>query len=462
MVLVEERSTANLRWAGNSLTTNGVTEGRTVTVIALTEGTHGTSVGVMARSGLRTAPGGGAALPGAPDELEDLVRAAEAAGREAVPDQDAQPLLTPGEAGTGDDWDAAPERTDISVFSEVAPGLGREFARFGALGHLLYGYAEHVVTSTFLGTSTGLRLRHDQPTGTVDLNAKSAAPGVSGGHSAWTGQATRDFADVDAEALGAELSRRMEWAGNRVDLPAGRYETLLPPSAVADLMTELYVVNGGRDATEGRTVFSAPGPTGGGTRIGERLARLPVNLFSDPAAPGLECAPFVLADAPGRRMTAFDNGLPLRRTEWISGGEVAALSQTRHSAGLTGAPTTGHIDNLVLELPGASATLDDMVAETERGLLLTCLWYIRVVDPQTLLMTGLTRDGVYLVEDGKVTGAVNNFRFNESPVSLLERVTEAGATTRVLPREMGDYFSRTAMPPLRIPDFNMSTVSQAS
>ena len=103
-----------------------------------------------------------------------------------------------------------------------------------------------------------------------------------------------------------------------------------------------------------------------------------------------------------------------------------------------------------------------MIAGTSRGLLLTCLWYIREVDPQTLLLTGLTRDGVYLVENGEVTGAVNNFRFNESPVAMLARITEAGATGPTLPREWGDYFTRAAMPPLRVEGFNMSSVSQAS
>jgi predicted Zn-dependent protease len=103
-----------------------------------------------------------------------------------------------------------------------------------------------------------------------------------------------------------------------------------------------------------------------------------------------------------------------------------------------------------------------MIAGTDRGLLLTCLWYIRVVDPQTLLLTGLTRDGVYLIEHGEVVGAVNNFRFNESPVDLLGRITEVGATELTLPREWADYFTRAAMPALRIPDFNMSSVSQAT
>ena len=118
--------------------------------------------------------------------------------------------------------------------------------------------------------------------------------------------------------------------------------------------------------------------------------------------------------------------------------------------------------NLILESAGAGASLDELIAGTRRGLLVTCLWYVREVDPQTLLLTGLTRDGVYLVEDGEVTGAVNNFRFNESPVGLLRRLAEVGGTVPALPREWSDYFTRSAMPPARFEDFNMSSVSQAS
>ena len=103
-----------------------------------------------------------------------------------------------------------------------------------------------------------------------------------------------------------------------------------------------------------------------------------------------------------------------------------------------------------------------MLVATDRGLLLTTLWYIREVDPQTLLLTGLTRDGVFLVEGGEVTGAVNNFRWNESPVDLLGRIDQVGRTERTLPREWNDWFTRAAMAPLRVPDFNMSSVSPAS
>lgn len=451
MVVVTERSTANLRWAGNSLTTNGVTTQRSVTVLALAHGSAGTSVGVMERTGVST------------DELEDLVRAAEAASASGQPAEDAQPLVDPQKAGHGATWDAPPQATSMDVLSDFSAALGRSFERRATAGHLLYGFAEHEVTSTFLGTSSGLRLRHDQPSGTVEINAKTAPPTVAGGHSTWVSQATRDFTDVDGQALEHELERRISWGQRQVELPAGRYETLLPPSAVADFMVGLYRNAGARDALEGRTVFSATGSgSPGGTRVGEQLTQLPLTLFSDPGQAGLECAPVVLAEAPGRYVSAFDNGLPIRRTDWISDGKLSALVQTRHSAQSSGLAVTPFTDNLALRHATASRSLDDMIAQTERGLLVTCLWYIREVDPQTLLLTGLTRDGVYLVEDGQVTGAVNNFRFNESPVSLLQRATEAGGTAPTLSREAGRYFPRTAMPPLRIPDFNMSTVSQAS
>jgi predicted Zn-dependent protease len=244
-----------------------------------------------------------------------------------------------------------------------------------------------------------------------------------------------------------------------VDLPAGRYDTILPPSSVADLIVDAYWGAGARVAHEGQSVYSA---REGGTRIGERIAKPGVNLRSDPSYPGLGCAPFVVASSSSNTTSVFDNGMPLGPTDWIADGTLRSLVQTRHTAGLTGQPVTPYVDNLVLEVDGASGGVMDLVAGTERGLLLTCLWYIREVDAQTMLLTGLTRDGVYLVEDGEITGAVNNFRFNESPVDLLQRFTHASATEPSFSREWGDdYFSRTATPALRVPDFNMSSVSQA-
>ncbi|MFJ3929536.1 MULTISPECIES: metallopeptidase TldD-related protein [unclassified Streptomyces] len=438
VVIADEHSSANLRWAGNALTTNGVTRGRTLTVIATVDGAEGTASGVVSRSAVTA------------QDLEPLVRAAEEAARGAGPAEDAQPLV----AGVPESPDFAdgPAETSSAVFAGFAPALGESFARARAGKRELYGFAHHELTSTYLGTSSGLRLRHDQPNGTLELNAKSPDRSLS----AWAGRSTRDFADVDPSALDLELAERLGWAERRVELPAGRYETLLPPTAVADLLIYQLWSSAARDAAEGRTVFSKPG---GGTRVGERLSSLPLTLRSDPREPGLESAPFVIAHASGDDASVFDNGLALGPTEWVSEGRLDRLITTRHSAALTGLPVAPAVDNLVLDA-GGGHSLSEMVASTERGLLLTCLWYIREVDPATLLLTGLTRDGVYLVEGGEVVGAVNNFRFNESPVDLLGRATEAGRTEKTLPREWGDWFTRAAMPALRVPDFNMSSVSK--
>ncbi|MGW7450473.1 metallopeptidase TldD-related protein [Streptomyces sp. NPDC054787] len=438
VVIADEESTANLRWAGNALTTNGVTRGRTLTVIATVDGKEGTASGVVSRSAVTAA------------DLEPLVRAAEAAARGAGPAEDAQPLVT----GTphSPDFTDAPAETTSAVFADFAPALGEAFARARAGGRELYGFANHELVSTYVGTSTGLRLRHDQPKGTLELNAKSP----DRQRSAWAGRSTRDFKDVDPTALDAELAVRLGWAERRIELPAGRYETLLPPTAVADLLIYQMWSAAARDAVEGRTVFSKPG---GGTRLGEKLSELPLTLRSDPNAPGLESAPFVIAHSSGDDASVFDNGLPVPATDWIRDGELARLTTTRHTAGLTGLPLSPGFGNLILD-GGGDKSLDEMVAGTERGLLLTCLWYIREVDPATLLLTGLTRDGVYLVENGQVVGEVNNFRFNESPVDLLSRASEAGRTEKTLPREWSDWFTRAAMPALRIPDFNMSSVSK--
>ncbi len=453
VVIADETSDANLRWAGNTLTTNGVSRSRQLTVIAIDRGAGGAAVGVVSRAGVR------------PDQVEEVVREAEHAAAEGTPAEDEAQLTGAGNHGSfgvndGErGWDDPPGRTGIGVLRDFAAALGETLRAAEAAGRKLYGFAEHELVSTYLGTSAGVRLRHDQPTGRIELNAKSADLT----RSAWTGAATRDFTDVDIAALDAGLAERLGWAERSVPLSPGRYETLLPPTAVADLLVYLYWQAGAKDAADGRTVFSK---AGGGTRVGERLSPLPVTLSSDPRAAGLGCAPFVIAHASGANSSVFDNGLPLRRTSWIDDGSLAALHSSRYSAALAGLPVTPAIDNLTFTAaPAGDAALpalEEMIASTGRALLLTCLWYIREVDAQTLLLTGLTRDGVYLVEDGEVVGAVNNFRFNESPVAMLGRLLEVGATVPTLPREWGDYFNRAAMPPVRVEGFNMSSVSQAS
>ena len=441
IAIVRDKTSANLRWANNTLTTNGAMHDVSVTIISFVRQAGGVSTGSVTGSASNQA------------QVTALVQAADAAARASTPAEDAAPLV--GDVPASSDWDDAPVPTDIGVYADVAPALGEAFGRAGAAGRILYGFVNHEMTTTYLGSTSGLRLRHVQPTGHYGCTAKNTALT----NSAWVGGATRDFTDVDALAMDADVATRLAWGERRVDLPAGRYDTILPPSAVADLMIDAYWYAGARDAHDGQSVYSR---RGGGTRIGERITAPGVHLYSDPTHPGLECAPFALASSSSNDTSVFDNGLPLGRTDWLRDGELTSLLQTRHSAALTGQPVTPMVDNLVLEVDGATQSLDDLVSGTERGLLLTCLWYIREVDPQSLLLTGLTRDGVYLVENGEITGAVNNFRFNESPIDLLRRFSAASVTLPSFSREWGDdYFSRTATPALRVPDFNMSSVSQA-
>jgi predicted Zn-dependent protease len=436
VVIVEDSTSANLRWANNTLTTNGVMHAVDVTVIAF-RGAGNASVSGTASSR---------------EQVAVLVEMADAAAVLADAAEDRAELV-PGDVAS--DWDDSPAETSIEVFEAFAAQLGEAFGQAEAERRILYGFVSHEVTTTYLGSSTGLRLRHVQPTGHYACTGKNTELT----NSAWVGGATRDFSDVDATTMAADLATRLGWGERRIDLAAGRYDTILPPSSVADLMIDAYWSAGARHADDGQTVFSRPG---GGTRIGEDLVNPGVRLWSDPAYPGLECAPFVLAGASSDRSSVYDNGVPLDSTDWIVDGRLTSLIQTRHTAGITGQPNTPAIDNLVLDIEGASGSELDLVGGLEDGLLLTCMWYIREVDPQTMLLTGLTRDGVYRVEGGEITGAVNNFRYNESPVDLLRRFTHASATVPSFSREWGDdYFSRTATPALRIPDFNMSSVSQA-
>ncbi|MBA2560956.1 MAG: TldD/PmbA family protein [Propionibacteriales bacterium] len=440
VVVLSVSSTANLRWANNTLTTNGVMTGSSVTVIAIVDGQAGMAAGVLTRAATTTA------------QVKGLVQQADAAARDAGPAEDAAEVIGGEQAP---DWETAAGQTSTDVLSPFARDLGESLQRASREQRLLYGYVEQDVTTTYLATSAGLRLRHEQPTSHVGITGKPADLSAS----AWVGQATETIAEMSVPDLEAELVRRMSWAQRRVDLPAGRYDTILPPTAVADLAVYAYFVSSGRDAHEGQTVFSDPK---GGTRAGQRIARQGVRLHSDPDLEGIAAAPFVVARASSSEQSVFDNGLAVGPTDWICDGTLRALGTSRYTAQLTGLPVTPLVDNLALSVDAATGSTDDLVVSADRALLLTCLWYIRAVDPQTLLLTGLTRDGVYLVEGGEVVAAVNNFRFNESPIDLLNRFSGAGQTVRSFSREWGDYFPRTMTPPLRVPDFNMSSVSQAS
>jgi predicted Zn-dependent protease len=440
IVLVNATHSVNVRWANNTLTTNGTTTSHDVTVISIVRDKDGEHAASVSRSGVTA------------DGIKDLVEQSASAARQSPAAEDAAPLVA--DRSTAD-WTEPPAETSIGDFTGVTTGLAAAFETAASADEGRYGFAEHDVSTTYVHSSTGLRLRHVQPQARVELTGRSR----DGSRSAWAGVSSGSIADVDVAALDRDVQQRLSWSARKVDLPAGRYDTVLPPSAVADLLIYMYWSMGAQDAHEGRSVFSR---AGGGTRVGETFASLPLILRSDPMMTDQQCTPFAAIGASSRHASVFDNGLPLDETRWLDNGTLSALLQTRHSASATGLPVTPAIDNLELTAPDADGDAIALAGEVERGLLLTCLWYIREVDPQTLLLTGLTRDGVFLVENGEIVGAVNNFRFNETPAGMLSRVRAVGATVNTFAREWGDYFTRTRMPALRIDGFNMSTVSAAS
>ncbi|HSN06939.1 MAG TPA: metallopeptidase TldD-related protein [Candidatus Angelobacter sp.] len=441
VVLVRSQSVANLRWARNTLTTNGETRSTTVSVVAVVDVPGGVAAGSVTLNHPSL------------EALDGLVRRAEAVAVEEGPADDAADLAAG--IAASPDWADAPAVATSADLAGLAPEIGALFAAGRSDGIEHFGYAEQAVTTYYLGTSTGIRLRFADPEGRLELTAKSHGRS----RSTWAGRAARSLDGLDLPAVDRELRQGLAWQANRVEVAPGRHTAVLTPSAVADLMIELYWSSVARDAADGQSVWSH---AGGGTRAGELVADPRVTLHSDPALPGLEALPFVVATGSSGSTSVFDNGLPVEPVSWIRDGVLENLISTRHTAQETGLPFRPAVDNLRLDVAGATGDLAEVVARTGDGLLVTCLWYNRVVDPQTLLLTGLTRDGVYAVRGGEVVGAVTNFRFNDSPVSALSRVTDAGAPVGTLAREMGDYFNRAAMPPLVVRDFNFSTVSLAS
>ena len=451
IVLVRQTSTVNCRWARNTLTTNGDSEVIEVIVTAISDGPSGPRCATLARPADRIDP-------------TAIAVEAHALARRAVPASDAAPLISPTPASQdtrpnrpdAPDWSDPHPRVEVAQLSETLAHLGPHLGAGAAGGSdaLLHtGYVESETTSTWLATSAGLQVRHDQPASRLEMTIRS----TDGLRSTWIGHSGNAVADARIDADVARARTHLEWQKRRVEVPPGRHPAILSPATVADLMVDLYYGAEGRPAADGRTAFSS---ADGGTRLGQRLSDRNLTLRSDPNMPGQGCAPVVLAALSGESISVFDNGLALGATDWIRDGELHRLITSRHTAEETGLPLAPAVDNLTLDA-GGSGDLEDLISRTEEGLLVTCTWYNRMVDPATHLITGLTRDGVYVVRGGEVIGAAGNYRFNDSPVAMLRRITDAATPVATLGREMADYFPRTTMPALAVDAVNFSTRSDS-
>jgi predicted Zn-dependent protease len=203
----------------------------------------------------------------------------------------------------------------------------------------------------------------------------------------------------------------------------------------------LFFALDARNADEGRSAMTKPG---GGNRIGEKLLDERVNIYSDPLNPEIPAS------------TWSGDGQPLEKINWIENGVIKNLMYSRYWAQQKGVQPVPMPSNFIMA--GGDASLEDLIKSTEKGVLVTRFWYIRSVDPQTLLHTGLTRDGTFYIENGQVKYPIKNFRFNESPIIMLNNLEALGKPERTISVES---FRSYLIPPMKIRDFTFSSLSDA-
>jgi predicted Zn-dependent protease len=296
------------------------------------------------------------------------------------------------------------------------------------------GFMEANARTTAVATSGGLFAYHR----TTDANFSVTARTPDGTGSGWASAGARDWAAVDTAAIGRIAAQKAVASRNPQAIAPGLYTAVLEPQAVNDLIPLLGNALNARNADEGRSPFSKPG---GGTRIGEKVVDERVTLYSDPADPMLLGQPF------------DGDGLPVQRIVWIEKGILRNLAYTRFWAQKQGKQPTGGALIGGLALTGGTKTTEELIAGCERGILVTHFFYIRSLEPRTVLNTGLTRDGAFLIEKGKITTALKNFRWNESPLLMLNRLEDIGRSEPTAAGRM--------MPALRVSRFDFSSTSDA-
>lgn len=302
------------------------------------------------------------------------------------------------------------------------------------------GYIDARVRAVTLATSEGL-FAHHSSTGIASTLTVRTHDGSSSG---WGGDEATDPEDIDTERLVDEaISKCLAWRG-KTALEPGRYTVLLEPSALGMLMLRFLGSLGARSADEGRSFFSKPG---GGNRIGEALFDGRVTIRSDPAAIGAEAAPFAA------------DGLPVQAETWIENGTLRRLSSSRFWSRQQNREPIARPANLVMA--GGDTSREEMIASIERGVLITRFWYVRPLNPRTLAYTGLTRDGTFLIEDGRITRPVNNFRFNQSLAEMMSRIDSLGPATRVAASENSSIGTPIVTPAAVVREFELSSRSDA-
>ena len=290
---------------------------------------------------------------------------------------------------------------------------------------------------------------------TTDAHLSTTIRDSAGTTSGWASQPAVRIEDIDGAMAGkTALEKAMSWK-NPKRLDPGKYTVVLEPTATGDLVQLMGFSMQARGAEEGRSFLSKKG---GGTLLGDKLFPDSITLRTDPKNKLYSVMPWGGGGGfggGGGRGGGGGAGMPAGEAAWIEKGVVKNLFYDRYYARKAGKQPTPFPGSLVLE--GGTKSLAELIAGVERGLLVTRFWYIRSVNQQTVQLTGLTRDGLFLIENGKVTGPVVNFRFNESPVRMLQNTIAMGKPVRV----RGGEGQGMIAPPIVVKDFPFSSISDA-
>jgi predicted Zn-dependent protease len=411
---VQRTSAANVRFAKNEMTTGGESDEVTVSVlIALGRQQAWTTTNQTD-----------------PASVKALVARAVAMARLAPEDPETMPLLPPQPRAQGpsahDGQLAGMTPADRAAIATRAIEAADQ-QKVQVAGFFTREAREHVLRS-----STGMATSHVETEASYTVTART--PDATG--SGWAGRETHRIADLDDVTLSRIAIDKAVRSARPRQIPPGKYTVILEPQAVAEMLAFMMGAMNLRSVDEGRSYFTG--------KVGEKLFADMVSLKSDPTDP----------ESPG---SPFDGeGMTLRPQTWIEAGRVKDLHVSRFWAAKKGVTPTG--SHGVFKLAGGDAqSIDDLVRGTKRGLLVTRFWYTRMLEPQTVMLTGLTRDGLFLVEDGKVTMPVTNFRYNESPITVLKNVEAMTRATTRTPSGSGTWH----VPALRTHDFTMASPSAA-
>ena len=418
-VSVNSARETNLRFADNQMSTSGVTTNSTIRVQSVF-GKRKASVVTNDRS----------------DEgLQRAVQQSEALARLAPEDPEYLGELPPQTYAPVNAWS---DRTaDLSAEDRAQAAMTALAPARAAKDLTVAGFIICNASASAIGNSAGLFAYHRGTSANYTLTART----TDGTGSGWVGSESTDWSAIDFQSVADRAIDKARRSRNPVGIEPGRYTVIFEPEATANLVSLMGGAFQARSADEGRSAFSK---AGGGSRLGEKIVDERVSLISDPGDALILGSPF------------DGEGMPTGKQTWVQNGVLNQLAYNRFWANKQGKTATGGAQSL--RMASGRDTIESMIASTTRGVLVTRLWYLRPLDARTLMYTGLTRDGTFLIENGKIARSIKNFRFNDSPLFMLNNLEGVGAAIRTAGGEGGPG---VAMPPIKVRDFNFSSSSDA-